>query len=597
MSNVIISDDVELNILIEGDDPLIYTINIKIPRSAKFGTLVGAIQSTYRQRRSIDITDLKLFKFNRSDEELEHIQFSNEIPLSTRRRVESIWPPGSSINDDLIHIVVQCRVPSTSTEKPSTSPANDELGELAESFKRAQIAFVKGLSSQSSATAAEPKKFRQQQATTNYIRNGRPATRTGLPIVLYHPVFGRFLSNLRSTAPISSAIYTQTTRYFTVSQELYEAEFDQRPTMTARDQSSQEGLQVLLGSFMSRVSMCGTRPDGLASGHGGACLIVVEMKNEIGTGGSDPSIQAAQSYSRYWGDPKMQTLLDQCCCPSLLVAIAGPWMAILGAVFLDRPVVQPLTHFLWIGHDPARPSELEYLARVFHCISSARGELEEFYRNVPTPRSELDRFLPYITHYTDPTGHRVQFAYLKALSGTRSANNKSIFLAETRGEDPPKKIVIKFVRTYNADAHNLLAKAGLAPLLLYDGTSYPQDQPGPDHAMVVMEFVGGVDLAKFDGYPLPDSAPRDIDRALKCLHDHDFVFGDLRDPNVMIVTDSSGMVTGAKLVDFDWCGTHHVGRYPVDMNPDIIWADGVGPRTLMDKRHDVEMRGRLNLRR
>ncbi|KAG9078891.1 hypothetical protein FS749_009054 [Ceratobasidium sp. UAMH 11750] len=556
MSNVTIADDVELNILIEGDDPLDETINIKIPRSAKFDILAGAIQSTYRQRRSIDISNLKLFKFNRSDEELEHIQLSNEIPLSKRRRVESVWPPGSSINDDLIHIVVQCQ---------------------------AQIAFVKGLSSQNLATAAEPKNFLQQQATTNYIRNGRPATRTGPPIVLYHPVFGRFLSNLRSTAPISPTIYAQTTRYFTVSQELYETEFGQRPTPTTRDQSSQEGLQVLLGSFMSE--------------HDGACLIVTEMKNEIGTGDSDPSIQAAQSYSRYWGDPKRQALLDQCCCPSLLVAIAGPWMAILGAVFLDRPVVQPLTHFLWIGHDPARPSELEHLARVFHSISSAREELEEFYRNVPAPRSELDRFFPYITHYTDPTGHRVQFAYLKALSGTRSANNKSIFLAKTPDEDPPKKIVIKFVRTYNADAHKLLAKEGLAPLLLYDGTSHPQDQPGPDHAMIVMELVSGVDLAKFDEYPLPDSAPMDIDKALKRLHGHDFVFGDLRDPNVMIVTDSSGMVTGAKLVDFDWCGTHQVGRYPADMNPDIIWPDGVGPRTLMDKRHDIEMRGRLNFRR
>ncbi|KAG8692343.1 hypothetical protein FRC08_009837 [Ceratobasidium sp. 394] len=583
MSNVIIADNVELNILIKGDDPVNDTININISRSAKFDTLAGAIQSTYRQRRFIDISNLNLFKFNRPDEELEHIQFSNEIPLSKRRRIESIWPPGSSINDDLIHIIVQCQVPIISREKPSTSPADDELDELAESFKRAQIAFVKGLSSQSSATAAEPNNFRQQQVSTNYIRNGRPATRTGLPIVLYHPVFGRFLSNLRSTAPISPTIYAQTTRYFAVSQELYETEFGQRSTPTARDQNSREGLQVLLGNFTSR--------------HDGACLIVMETKNEIGTGGSDPSIQAAQSYSRYWGDPKRQTLLDQCCCPSFLAAIAGPWMAILGAVFLDRPVVQPLTHFLWIGHDPARPSELEYLARVFHCISSTREELEEFYRNVPAPRSELDRFHPYITHYTDPTGHRVQFAYLKALSGTRSANNKPIFLAETRGEGPPRRIVVKFVQTYNTDAHKLLAKEGLAPLLLYDGTSYPQDQPGPDHAMIVMEFVSGVDLAKFDEYPLPDSAPMDIDRALKCLHDHDFVFGDLRDPNVMIVTGSSGVVTGAKLVDFDWCGTHQVGRYPADMNPDIIWPDGVGPRTLMDKRHDIEMRGRLNLRR
>ncbi|KAG8722942.1 hypothetical protein FRC09_005467 [Ceratobasidium sp. 395] len=505
MSTIVIEDDKVLNILVEGDNPK-DSMTIKVSQKETFYTLAETIQSLYREIEGVDIFDLELFKFDQPDDALKSIRFSDEMRLSNRRDVSSVWPTASSINRKWVHIVVRCQT---------------------------QTKFIQSLASQNPSRAAEATKFRQQQATSDYIRNGRPATRTGLPVVIYHPVFGQFLSNLQSTDPIPPTTYFQTVEYLTISQKIYETESREPSNESgqseqqsdARYQASRGVLASLLGGFLSKSSVQGTQPDGLVLGNNGACLIIVEMKDEIGSRESDPLIQAAQSYSRYW--------------------------------------------------------------------SSSHG-LAEFYHDVPIPRDNLSRFFPYVTHYTDASGRLVEFAYLKSLSETYPAGDTPVFLAETQNLDPPKQIVVKFVQTYNAEAHELLAKHGLSPALLYDGNAHPQDQPGPDHAMVVMEFLHGTDLLKFKD-PLPRRIVTDIQKALEHLHEHDFVFGDLRNPNVMIVKDSHGAVTGAQLIDFDWCGRHQVGRYPFSMNPDVDWAEGVGPGALMYKSHDIDMLEKLKL--
>ncbi|KAH7304808.1 hypothetical protein B0J17DRAFT_623066 [Rhizoctonia solani] len=271
-------------------------------------------------------------------------------------------------------------------------------------------------------------------------------------------------------------------------------------------------------------------------------------------------------------------------------------MCVLGAIFLDRPVVQPLTDFLWIGEDRVRPFELDHIARVFHSINQARGELDNYYRanNPPSPgKSSISPF-PYLTHYLDLTGQIVHFAYRKRLCSDNP--EKTIYLAETIDAENPQPIVVKFVHSYNADAHRLLAQNRLAPELLYDGTMYPESQPGPNHAMIVMEFVQGVDLESKSSR-LPHSVFDDIETAVDLLHTRDFVFGDLREPNVMVLQDSTGNATGgAMLVDFDWCGKHLEGRYPLRMNLELGWHTAVGPGAVMDKEHDTHMLNRLRSR-
>ncbi|QRV85360.1 kinase domain protein [Ceratobasidium sp. AG-Ba] len=158
----------------------------------------------------------------------------------------------------------------------------------------------------------------------------------------------------------------------------------------------------------------------------------------------------------------------------------------------------------------------------------------------------VGRFFPYIFHHTDPDEARIEFNYIKFLSGKYSSTGKSISLAETRNVDAPMRIIVKFVQTHCGQPHNLLSKAQLVPPLLYDSTRHPKDWSGPEHYMIVMGLIHGVNLSNFEACPPPARVLEDVDKALELLHSHNLVFRDLRNPNVMVEMDPEGNVTGAK---------------------------------------------------
>ncbi|KAG8694312.1 hypothetical protein FRC11_002276, partial [Ceratobasidium sp. 423] len=423
------------------------------------------------------------------------------------RRVRHFWPESEIIDEDLIHVLVRATV---------------------------RLDFIQGLGNSNASNAAKPADFyEQQQSTRKHILIGRPVDHTGPPITLYHPVFGRFLRNLQSVEPLSAVAYSNVADYFHISQALYSEE-------DGRDDKSRTPLATVLGGVLSKVWVRGAQPDGANPTDDSAWCIIMEMKNEIGSGACDPSIQAAQSYTQCWKTKPASDLLSRCCCPSILIAIAGPWMSVLGAIFLKRPVIQPLTDFLWIGDNPNKPLDIEHIARVFHAIAEARTELRSFYANLPGPDQGAASTLPYPTDFVDPNGKKVKFKYKGHVNrtGTPSGKKVLVFFAQTL-DDPPKRVVVKFVSRYNSAAHRLLANESLAPKLLYDGTTYPEDQPGPESNMIVMERIRGVELGRYDE-DLPDCVSTDLKRALELLHSQGLVFGDLRPPNVMLVQDATG---------------------------------------------------------
>ncbi|KAF8593129.1 hypothetical protein BDV93DRAFT_461793, partial [Ceratobasidium sp. AG-I] len=147
------------------------------------------------------------------------------------------------------------------------------------------------------------------------------------------------------------------------------------------------------------------------------------------------------------------------------------------------------------------------------------------------------------------------------------------------------KIVIKFVDRYNAKAHTLLAEAGLAPKLLFD--SSPARIIARRY-MVVMDFIPGADLSTRDGVAT-EKVRSDIKNALEVLHAENLVYGDLLKSNVMVVKDSSGKVTGGMLVDFDACGEHGKGGYPLAVDEWMNRREGVKYGMLMCKEHDEKL--------
>jgi hypothetical protein len=274
------------------------------------------------------------------------------------------------------------------------------------------------------------------------------------------------------------------------------------------------------------------------------------------------------------------------CCPSFIVAIAGPWMCILGCVYLEQIVVQPLTEHIWLGLHLHEGDRLAHMTRVFHSLALSLQELKEEYRGfIGVPREvNSSRFFPYFRHYYNEQGERMDFTYQMSLP-----SQKPVFKAMSHDGRP---IVVKFVRQYNGEAHRLLAAANLAPRLLFDGNDDRNaDFPRPGGMrMVVMDFVHGEDLMDYRKRDLPLGSIRDnVKEAIGILHKHDFVFGDLRDPNVRVKLEGDKLVQGM-LIDFDWSGKHDEARYPTSMNQDeISWAKGAEKGSVMKKEHDDYM--------
>lgn len=145
--------------------------------------------------------------------------------------------------------------------------------------------------------------FYHLQGGPGAIKNGRPADQVDLPIGLYHPVFGNFLNNLENpdpTQPTSASLCASTKKFFAVSQDIYKIE-------ELRLAEIDKELGSLIGEPFLVSKKLGVLPGGMITGHGGAACIFMEMKNEVGAGGSDPSIQAAIAFSKFWGNDSVRT--------------------------------------------------------------------------------------------------------------------------------------------------------------------------------------------------------------------------------------------------------------------------------------------------
>ncbi|KAF8604486.1 hypothetical protein BDV93DRAFT_522578 [Ceratobasidium sp. AG-I] len=125
-------------------------------------------------------------------------------------------------------------------------------------------------------------------------------------------------------------------------------------------------------------------------------------------------------------------------------------------------------------------------------------------------------------------------------------------LFNERGSED-EELVVKFVQTYYARAHEFPAAEGPAPKLLFDSG---KQRPSAGNRTVMMERVPSIDL--YDYIRLASTSPRsieleairwDIERAVHVLQDNNLVFGDLRAPNVMVV--GQGTETRGMLVDLD----------------------------------------------
>jgi len=237
-------------------------------------------------------------------------------------------------------------------------------------------------------------------------------------------------------------------------------------------------------------------------------------------------------------------------------------------------------------HQQAR---VDHLARVFGSLRLAVAALDEYYGqvwedpNIPSLvfNEPHPRFFPHPTRFkeyraeADVEPKWIEFEYIDI---PRADHTNITFIGKVKSSD--RKLVIKFVEQYGVEAHQLLADAGMAPRLLYCGLldgecdvrnagsrTRVNTTTGGLHAcpvdMVVMEYIEGdaVDEAPV----LPKDIREKTKKAIQKLHDGQFVFGDLRGPNVIVSGDE------IFLIDFDWAGKVNEARYPLNLSRSVKW--------------------------
>ncbi|KAH8112358.1 hypothetical protein DFH11DRAFT_1858054 [Phellopilus nigrolimitatus] len=431
------------------------------------------------------------------------------------------------------------------------------------------------------SSLAHPRAFRKlnQGSEKNLFHNLRPADARGKPVSLFHPVFGAFLRDLNDPELAMPSIdFATLFEFMGASAAFYRTE-------EARWEAVRPLLKQLTGLRFTRITLGNnTSPTRMARTSSHVASIIVEMRNELGADG-DVTLHAAACYGKCIVDETFEDVVKTSCCPVILLVLAGAHLCVLGAVFTDKVVVEPLTDFILCVNRPEDAgARTGLLARLMQALRNAHARLDAYYAAVQAaPPPARTPIFPYRDSWT-ADGATSTFSYDRPV-----APHKLLWFATLHG-GKDEHIVVKFAKRYDADAHALLASAGYAPRL------YHADPPSASNEwrMVVMERITIVELE----HTTPEdrlALQQDVCAAVELLHDAGRVFGDLRQGNVLIQKPGADRPRPrAVLVDFDWAGREGEARYPYDRNDvNIEWPDGSRPGGVIERAHDAVWLERL----
>jgi hypothetical protein len=486
---------------------------------------------------------------------------------------------------------------------------------IAELFVRSAFKRTAAPKNSTPSTTAGSSGYFANQSSDDAILDSRRAATAFIntvapPIQLFNPAFAYFSSKASdSTYNVPPDFVSKVVKFMYNIALIYSSEVDRRDAIGPY-------LEKVIGRPLTIMNNADrTTPDFAVLSsvdHHPLYLVVGEEKNELGNGGSDPSTQAALSYSRICSQVKVKPfcfaiffivanacrtqnreLLLKTSCPAFIVAHAGAWLTIMGGVTTANTVVQRLTDYLWIPvHSSLDEAHCFKIARILYALKESIDHLHVWYQtqfsaepyntNLPRPHP---RFYPTPTTYSGK-GARFEFTYEQPLQHNVSCVT---YLAKTI-EEHPRRIVVKYVTAYGEKAHQVMAAAGYAPELLYFGPLPAAMTDGEelygDFRMVVMDYVDGLTYGEaLKGKKVPAGFQSHLRDAVDHLHAAGYVFGDLRHPNVMVAPDEQHK---AKLIDFDWAGSEGTVRYPALIS-DLGWSEGIQGLALITKEHDDAM--------
>ncbi|CAG8696441.1 9038_t:CDS:2, partial [Funneliformis caledonium] len=410
--------------LVNGD-PLADAFPVDILDSRTIGHLKDAIRKNINAPDNVKAKNLEIWKVNIPFDEAEE----NAITLDNIEVKRKLLIPAIKIYnviDEIPESNVQfiVKIPAATEDYvPSKLESNDVV------FKRQKLLHEKDENIQEickmpcPSTSACPRKWEKCNQNPLKIFNLRPPECSGPPVSLFHPVFGQFLVDYRNyVLNVPAKRYTQVLEFCNIVGQIYQNEGGRQNALRPFFTSLFDGIQPVSiatdnGSIDDDVLLTDNKVFGEK-----AVSILWEYKNEIGTGGKDPSIQGGCGHAKYWAQLQTVKIRNNSCCPSIILAIAGPWICVLGAVYLEKPVVEPLTDFILMMNRPEDDGKR---------VEELAAEAEK-----------IQRFFPYRNHY-QVDENEVKFTYLYKFT------EESTNLTWKAENDKGKIVIVKFTKNDN----------------------------------------------------------------------------------------------------------------------------------------------------
>ncbi|KAG8730159.1 hypothetical protein FRC10_003024 [Ceratobasidium sp. 414] len=314
------SDTIGLGYLVQGDNPRTHVQLIKISPNEYVGELAKAIQTDYKLVKGKDIVDLFLFKFDTLINQTAGGCTVNEDSfLQPCDKVSDYWQSDLLRIRGMIHILVRASPVELDTRSarasavptlPSLTSAALTPGGFAKRLAVLSLTQEKTVQTINSgptpSVIARVSEFNDQQHRPDApIHNGRPRDKQGLPLGIYHPIFSQFTRNATSSSIPDSKALNHMEHLLIAAQDIYRVEIDRISEIRGK-------LDRLLGDRFISEEIPGCKAGGVIKaslddthGYETAYTVIMEVKNEIGTGDSDPSVQGAESYARYWSNKRV----------------------------------------------------------------------------------------------------------------------------------------------------------------------------------------------------------------------------------------------------------------------------------------------------
>ncbi|KAG2099257.1 uncharacterized protein F5147DRAFT_777377 [Suillus discolor] len=280
----------------------------------------------------------------------------------------------------------------------------------------------------------------------------------------------------------------------------------------------------------SMVGSTGCTTDGhILSTNGQFVLMIIEGKNEIGSGTAEPFMEAMLYYRKFMEDSKIEMARLRSFIPCIHIIVFGACIGFSGSVFTEKvqsDVLVPIIPLFWHSTD----LHMQVMAaRTFGALKIAVEKLTKLYSH-PIPSLEPE----------DP--------YLKC-PYPRSYTNS-----------------IRF--------HSGILNLVVMDALDIDNDCFPQ-RPGSYRLLS--------EISVLDRQPLKET----ITSLIRELHNHNdgYVHGNLQDTNFVVRDDKHFM-----LLNFDWARPIQKTHYPMYVNrKDIQWPDGAWDGQKIVAEHDLDM--------